>query len=821
MLEDLTVRLPLMDAIQMMPSMRSFMKGLISGKTSEESEFMTISKECSAVLQNRQIKKQGDPSKFVLSIQNGKTVFSSSLVDLGFSVNLMPYSVARHLGYTHFKPAWMSLVFAYRSVKSPVGILEDLQVKFGNTSVPADFVVLELEEESKDPLILGRPFLCTVGAIIDVRQGKIDLNLGDIVMQFKMDELLKKPMLDGQAFKVDEGIDPLQPRDGMIEEILTEDPLELALVRAEAEQSVENIDADGYAKMLDSARSMGRMVASPSLGEESNKDENTPTRASPLPNSPNQPDDPWSELKAPKVELKPLPKGLRYAFFGPNSTYHVIVNAELKNVEIALLLCELRKYHKALGYSLADIPGISPDLCMHRIHLEDESMTSVKHQRRLNPNLKDVVKKEIMKLLEAGVIYAIYDSKWVSLVHVVPKKGGITVITNEKNELIPTRIFDFNSECVAAFHTIKGALVSAPVVQPPDWDLPFEIMTDASDFAVGAVLGQRKDKKLHVIYYASKTMDEAQCRYATTEKELVAIVFAFEKFRSYRVGSKVVVHTDHAALKYLLTKKDAKPRLLRWILLLQEFDLEIKDKKGVENGVACHLSRMKIEDNTALDEEHTVEHYSHLPWFAEIVNFLAAEKEPLKFTGNEKRKFLREARQYVWDEPYLYKQDSHAYIARCDTCQRLGNISKRNEMPQNYILEVEVFDCWGVDFMGPFPSSFKNEYILVAIDYVSKWVEAVASPTNDAKVVTKMFSSIIFPRFGVPRVVISDGGTHFINKAFQGLLKKNGVKHKVATAYHPQTSRQAEVSNREVKNILQKTVNTSRKDWSLKLDDAL
>ena len=123
--------------------------------------------------------------------------------------------------------------------------------------------------------------------------------------------------------------------------------------------------------------------------------------------------------------------------------------------------------------------------------------------------------------------------------------------------------------------------------------------------------------------------------------------------------------------------------------------------------------------------------------------------------------------------------------------------------------------------MGPFPPSYKNEYILVAVDYVSKWVEAITSPTNNARVVTKMFKSIIFPRFGVPRVVISDGGTRFINKVFQGLLKNNGVKHQVATAYHPQTSGQVEVSNREIESILQKIVSTTRKDWSLKFDDAL
>ena len=129
-----------------------------------------------------------------------------------------------------------------------------------------------------------------------------------------------------------------------------------------------------------------------------------------------------------------------------------------------------------------------------------------------------------------------------------------------------------------------------------DWKLPFEILCDSSDYAVGAVLGQTKDKKHHTIVYASKTLTGAQLNYVTMEKEVLAVVFAIDKFRSYLVGAKVIVHTNHAAIKYLLTKKNAKPRHIRWILLFQEFDLEIKDKKGVENSVADHLSRMSTTD---------------------------------------------------------------------------------------------------------------------------------------------------------------------------------------------------------------------------------
>ncbi|CAM8913903.1 unnamed protein product [Rhodiola kirilowii] len=327
-----------------------------------------------------------------------------------------------------------------------------------------------------------------------------------------------------------------------------------------------------------------------------------------------------------------------------------------------------------------------------------------------------------------------------------------------------------------------------------------------------------------------------------------------------------------------MTKKEAKPRLIRWILLLQEFDVEIKDKKGIENTVADHLSRIvREEEPGAITETFPAEHLfalsAKLPWYAPIVNYLVGGTFPPSFSKAQCMKLRHDARFYVWDDPYLWKigvdqllrrcipdieiasivsfcheyacgghfgprrtarkildsgffwpsvfRDSYEHCRRCDRCQRVGNISARNEMPQVPILVNDVFDIWGIDFMGPFPISCGFAYILVAVDYVSKWVEAIATRCDDAKTVVDFLRANIFCRYGVPKAIISDRGTHFCNKMMASTLRHYHVHHRTSTAYHPQTKGQAEISNREIKGILEKMVKPTRKDWSQRLNDAL
>ncbi|RDX90042.1 putative mitochondrial protein, partial [Mucuna pruriens] len=299
----------------------------------------------------------------------------------------------------------------------------------------------------------------------------------------------------------------------------------------------------------------------------------------------------------------------------------------------------------------------------------------------------------------------------------------------------------------------------------------------------------------------------------TTKKELLAIVFALDKFHSYLLGSKIIVFSDHAALRFLLKKPNAKSRLTR-------------DKKGTENAVTDHLSRIERENEQLLHIN------TPTPWFENICNFVAASYFPPKASGLYKERLQSNAKYYIWDDPYLWRlyndqvicrcildteiksvlqfyhaaiggshygstrtlrkvldcgfywptifKDAYQFVSTCEKCQKAGMaISRRHEMPQQPILFCEVFDVWGIDFMGPFPVSNGYSYILLAVDYVSRWVEAIATKTNDAKVVVDFLKSNIFCWFGVSKALISDQGSHFCNRAMSSLLHKYGVVDKL------------------------------------------
>ncbi|XP_052626755.1 uncharacterized protein LOC128133393 [Lactuca sativa] len=251
----------------------------------------------------------------------------------------------------------------------------------------------------------------------------------------------------------------------------------------------------------------------------------------------------------------------------------------------------------------------------------------------------------------------------------------------------------------------------------------------------------------------------------------------------------------------------------------------------MENVAADQLPRLENlqlqEDKVGDDfpDEYIMVTVGEEPWFTDIANYLATKYIPKDFSSQQKKKFFSElkysfgtshtssraVRMESYEDAYSGRKAAQ-FVKECDSCQRVGNISSRNEMPQHSIQVCEVFDVWGIDFMGPFPMSKGNKYILVAVDYVSKWAEAQALPTNDGRVMVR-FLKKLFSGFGVPKALISDRGTHFANDQLEKVLKKYGVTHKFSTSYHPQTSGQTEVTNRALKRILEKSVGSNRKEW--------
>ncbi|GKA51508.1 reverse transcriptase domain-containing protein [Tanacetum coccineum] len=512
-----------------------------------------------------------------------------SLADLGASINLMPLSVWKKLSLPELTSTRMTLELADRSITQPKGVAEDVFVKVEKFHYPADFVVVDYDADPRVPLILGRPFLRTARALIDVYGEEITLRFNDEAITFKVGQTLR------YSYNNSESVNRID---------------------------VIDVSCEEYAQ-------------------------------------------------------------------------EVLVYTD----------------HSALKYLLA------------------------------KQDAKPRLLRWILLLQEFNVI--IHD-----------KKGAENLVADHLSRL----------------------------ENPHQSDL---------------------------------------------EKKEITETFPLETLGMSTF--RTIVYTDHSALKYLLAKQDAKPRLLRWILLLQEFDVIIRDKKGAENLVADHLSRLENLHQSDLKKKEITKTFpletlgmatfrgdSSTPWFADIANYHA---------GN----FIIFEDQVI--RRCVYGQEAVDILTACHNgptgghqganyTAKNGKISQRDEMPQNAIQVCKIFDVWGINFMGPFLSSRGNKYILMAVNYLSKWVKAKALPTNDARVVCKILKSL-FARFRTPRAIISDRGTYFFNDQFAKVRLKYGVTHCLSTAYHPQTSGQVKVLNRGLKCILERIVGEHRALWSDKLDDAL
>ena len=377
----------------------------------------SLTATCSVVIQKSLLAKMKDLGSFTIPCTIGKYEFKKALCDSGSSINLMPLLVVQRLSLGELTPTEITLQMADMSMAQPEGVFEDVLVKVGKFIFPVDFVVMKMEEDTQVPFLLGRPFLATGATLIDVQNGELTLRVGNEAVHFNLNKSLTQSDVDEENCMAVDKISPINFElnyDCNIQHSINENEMNF--------QYLKSVDYE----FLHSSLQYTEIVLS--LNE--NSKENSCSK----------------EKKATEQEtsiegliLKELPSHLKYAFLELEKAKPVIISAALTENEEQKLLKILRKYKEAIAWSIVDLKGINPSICMHKILLEDNAKTSIEHQRRLNPAMKDVVRKKVLKWLNAIFIYAISDSPWVSPVHVVPKKGGFIVIRNERNELIPTR----------------------------------------------------------------------------------------------------------------------------------------------------------------------------------------------------------------------------------------------------------------------------------------------------------------------------------------------------------------------------------------------
>nr|GEY73524.1 reverse transcriptase domain-containing protein [Tanacetum cinerariifolium] len=620
---DLHFDISFADALLLMPKFASTIKSLLTNKDKLfELAKVPLSENCSAMLLKKLLEKLRDPGMLLIPCDFLGMEVCHALADLGASINLMPLSIWKKLSLSELTPTRMTLELADRSITRPKGVVEDVFVKVGKFHFPTDFVVVDFESDPRVPLILRRSFLRTGRALIDVYGEEITLRVNDEFVTFNLNQTMRYSSTydDNSVNRVD-----------VIDIACKEFVQDVLDFQYNPKSSNPTLVSDPTIRQNDFCKEPIVKSSSPTLTSFGERDilfleklfNEDPFLLPPIDLKHVEETKEKSSIEEPtELELKELPSHLEYAFLEESDKLPVIIAKDIKDVEKEALIKVLKSHKRAIAWKISDIKGIDLRFCTHKILIEEDYKPAVQSQRRVNPKIHDVIKKEVIKLFDAGMIYPISDSPWVCSIHCVPKKGGMTVVANENNELIPMRLvtgwrvcidyrklndatrkdhfllpfmdqnlerlarnefycfldgflgerivlrhkisksgievdrakvdtndsspgkrdtFVFYKECVDAFNTLKKKLTEAPILVVPDWNLPFELMFDVSDFAIGAVLGQRKTKHFQPIHYASKTMTEAQIHYTTTEKEMMAVVYAFEKFRPYLVSSESIV----------------------------------------------------------------------------------------------------------------------------------------------------------------------------------------------------------------------------------------------------------------------------------------